>query len=77
MQIKINGEQPFQTIGNGFGASPSNEDTVLQYSADGYEYTDWEDGEIPAGKTIMVTNCFSRCLYFRFKNNNTELTINM
>lgn len=73
----INGEQPFQTINAGFSATPSNEDVQIQFSADGFTYDDYEDGFIPAHSMIEVSNCFSRCLFFRLKGNNSELKVNL
>ncbi len=77
MTKKITGEQPFQTINSGFSASPSNECVQIQYSADGKTYSDYPDGAVPAGSVIEVTNCFSRCLFFKLKGNNSTVNVNL
>lgn len=76
MMIKIKGEQPFQVLNGGFSASPSAEDIELYYSADGFSYSKYPKGEIPAGNVIEVTNCFSRCLFFKLVGNNSDLVVN-
>lgn len=77
MQKIIYGEEPFQTINSGFSASPSKENITLYFSADGYNYTEYPEGTIEKGNTIEVTNCFSRCLYFKLKGNKSKITVNL
>lgn len=77
MQKIIRGEEAFQTINSGFSATPSKQDVVLLYSADGKVYTEYPEGKITKGNTIEVTNCFSRCLFFKLKGNKSEIEVNL
>lgn len=73
MQYKINGEQPFQVLSSSFSISPSQQNTILQVSSDGINYSDLF--AISAGQTKMCTN-MSNGSYYRLKNNTSEVVIN-
>lgn len=73
-KLKIDGEQPFQlSSAHSFAVSPSEEDYTLQYSADGYDYTDWEE-ETPAGETLFVINV-PKNTYYKLSGNASEVTV--
>lgn len=71
--FEIEGEAPFQVIGHSFAASPSAEGYTLQYSADGYNYTSWDEAT-PSNENLVVTD-FASGLYFRLYGNNSKVTI--
>lgn len=73
-RIKVNGENPFQVLAHSFSVSPSNESYTLQYSANGKEYTDWEE-TTPANETLVV-NGVAKLMYFKLKGNNSDVDIN-
>ncbi len=73
-RIKVNGEKPFQVLAHSFSVSPSNESYTLQYSANGKEYTDWEEST-PANETLVV-NGVAKLMYFKLKGNNSNVDIN-
>ena len=73
MTQKIAGQAPFQVLATNFSISPSEQNTVLQISADGTNYSDLFT--ISAGQTKMVTNVANGS-YYRLKNNQSEVTIN-
>ena len=55
-QFTVSGENAFQVLSHSFSVSPSNEGYVLQYSADGINWTDYEE-EVPADETLIVNGC--------------------
>lgn len=55
-QIKIKNDASFQVLSHSFSVSPSSEAYVLQYSADGIDWTDYEE-EIPADEVLIVNDC--------------------
>ena len=73
MVQKITGQQPFQVLATNFSISPSLQNTILQISANGTDYSDLFT--ISAGQTKMVTNVANGS-YYRLKNNASEVTIN-
>lgn len=73
MNFKVSGQTPFQINARSFAVSPSNETYTLCYSADGVNYTDWED-ETSSGETLVVNN-IAKSMFFYLKNNNSEVTI--
>ncbi len=73
MTQKITGEAPFQVLATNFSISPSQQNYVLQISADGTNYSDLFT--VSAGQTKMVTNVANGS-YYRLKNNNSEVTVN-
>lgn len=72
-RFKINGEAPFQVLAHSFGVSPADDNYTLEYSADGFTYTEWED-ETPAEENLFVIN-IPKYAYFRLKGNTGEVTI--
>ena len=69
----IQGEQPFQVDAHSFSVSPSNEGYTLEYSADGVEYTAYDE-EVPAGETLIVNGvAFNQ--FIRLSGNDSEVTI--
>lgn len=73
MKINISGEQPFQVLAHSCIISPSNEDYVLQFSADGITYSDWDE-TVPAGENCMVVN-FAKFTYFKLSGNNSDVIV--
>ena len=69
----IDGEAPFQVLAHSFGVSPSENGYTLEYSADGYDYTEWEEAT-PADENLFVINV-PKCAYFRLKGNSGEVTV--
>lgn len=72
-KIKINGEKPFQILAHSFSVSPSASGYTLQYSANGKDYTDWSENT-PANENLVV-NGIAKFMYFRLKNNTSEVDI--
>lgn len=72
-KLKITAEAPFQILAHSFGVSPSEDGYTLQYSADGYDYTDWEEAT-PAEENLFVINV-PKFAYFKLKGNSGEVTI--
>jgi hypothetical protein len=70
----ITGEKPFQVLAHSFSVSPSAQGYTLQYSADGINYTDYEEAT-PANETLIV-NGIAKGMYFRLKGNSSEVVIN-
>lgn len=73
MQIKINGNAPFQVNATNFSISPSAEGYTLQISADGVNFSDLF--AVGAGVTRMVTGVASGS-YYRCNGNQSEIQIN-
>lgn len=72
-KLKINGEQPFQILAHSFGVSPAEASYTLQYSADGFDYTDWTENT-PAEENLFVINV-PKFSFFKLKGNTGEVTI--
>lgn len=73
-RIKVNGENAFQVLAHSFAISPSSEGYTLQYSANGIDYTDWEEAT-PANETLVV-NGVAKLMFFKLKGNNSNVDIN-
>lgn len=73
-RIKIKGEQPFQVLAHSFAATPSAEGYTLNYSANGEEYTAWEEAT-PANETLVV-NGVAKLMYFKLVGNQSDVEIN-
>lgn len=73
MRIKVNGEDAFQVLAHSFGVSPSTEGYTLQYSADGINYTDWEE-ETPADENLFVINV-PKYTFFKLSGNESDVII--
>ena len=73
-RIKITGEQPFQVLATSFAVSPSAEGYTLNYSANGVEYTAWEEAT-PANE-VLVVNGVAKLMYFKLVGNASDLDIN-
>ena len=73
MQLKINGSNPFQIRAHSFTVSPSAEGYTLEYSADGINYTAYEEA-VPANETLIV-NGVAYEQYIRLNGNNSEVTV--
>lgn len=70
---KITGQQPFQILSSNFSISPSEQNYVLQISANGSDYSDLFT--VSAGQTKMVTNVANGSFY-RLSGNESEVSIN-
>ena len=53
MELKINGPQTFQVNAHSFIASPSETDYVFMYSADGENWSEYDE-VTPAGEVLNV-----------------------
>lgn len=73
MKISVVGETPFQTGLESFCISPSSTEYVLNYSADGYAYTAWEEST-PANE-VLVVNGSPSGMYFKLVGNKDILTL--
>lgn len=73
MRIKVNGEDAFQVLAHSFGVSPSSEGYTLQYSADGINYTDWEEAT-PANENLFVINV-PKYTFFKLDGNSSDVII--
>ena len=73
-RIKITGEQPFQILAHSFAVSPSAEGYTLNYSANGEEYTAWEEAT-PANE-VLVVNGVAKLMYFKLVGNQSDVEIN-
>ena len=72
-KLTINGEAAFQVLSHSFSVSPSSEGYTLQYSANGTEWTDYEEA-VPADETLVVNDCaFGQ--YIKLSGNNSEVTV--
>lgn len=74
VQKQITGEQSFSPLAHSFGVSPSTSGYTLAYSADGVNYTLYEEST-PANETLIV-NGVPKGFYFRLAGNTSDVTIN-
>lgn len=72
MEFTIKGENTFKIPSNSFAISPSDQTYTLNYSADGINFTEWEDST-PSGENLVVTDA-PLGLIFKLVGNNSELT---
>lgn len=72
-KLKISGETPFQILAHSFAVSHAEDSYTLEYSADGYDYTEWEEAT-PANETLFVVD-IPKNTYFRLKGNSGEVVI--
>ena len=73
-KIKVSGETPFQiSVAHSMGISPSSEGYTLNYSADGFSYTAWDEAT-PANENTFVIN-FPKGAYFKLVGNASEVTV--
>ena len=69
----VSGETAFQVDAHSFSVSPSNEGYTLQYSADGINFTSFDE-PVPASETLIVNGvAFNQ--YIRLLGNASEVTI--
>lgn len=73
MRMIISGEQPFSVLGHSFMVSPSKEQYTLSYSANGVDYTDYEEAT-PANENLSVYDIPSSC-YFKLKGNKSDVVV--
>lgn len=71
--MKIQGEQIFGVPTTSFAVGPSNEDYVLNYSADGVNFSPWSE-ETPAGETLVVSG-FAKGMGFYLEGNASTVYI--
>lgn len=55
MKQKIESNPSFQVLSHSFSVSPSSQEYTLQYSADGINWTDYEE-TIPADENLVVVD---------------------
>lgn len=68
--MKISGQSVFQIPAHSFICSPSESGYVLQYSADGVNFTSYDE-ETPAGENLIV-NGVPKFTYFKLSGNTDE-----
>ena len=73
MKLSIDRDKPFQTGISSFCISPSTSEYVLWYSADGKNYTAWEEAT-PANE-VLVVNAAPNGMYFKLVGNKDILTL--
>lgn len=74
MTVKITGATPFQVLAHSCVISPSEDGYTLNYSADGINYTAWDEAT-PANETLMV-NGLAYGTYLMCSGNTSQLVIN-
>lgn len=72
-KIRVNNENAFQVLAHSFSVSPSTSGYVLQYSANGEEYTDWDEAT-PANENLVV-NGVGKYMYFKLKGNTGNVDV--
>lgn len=72
-KLRIQGENAFQILSHSFAVSPSTNGYTLQYSANGEEFTDWEEAT-PANETLVV-NGLAKFMFFKLKGNSGYVDI--
>ena len=72
-QKKVHAETPFQVLAHSFAVSHAETSYTLEYSADGYDYTEWEEST-PANETLFVVD-IPKMTYFRLKGNTGDVVI--
>lgn len=73
MSRMVKGDKPFQILSDAFALSPSSTGYVLEYSADGKNYTAWDE-RVPANENLVV-NGVANGMYFRCNGNSDELVL--
>ena len=71
---KVKGEETFQILAHSFAVTPSAEGYTLNYSANGVEYTAWEEAT-PANE-VLVVNGVAKLMYFKLVGNQSDVEIN-
>ena len=56
MILQISADTAFQVLSHSFSVSPSSSGYVLQYSANGRDWTSWEE-PVPASENLIVNGC--------------------
>ena len=74
MKLKVTGDTPFQVMAHSCAVSPSEQGYTLQYSADGVNYTAWEEAT-PANENLIV-NGLAWGTYLRLSGNTSEVVVN-
>ena len=74
MTKKITGDTPFQVLAHSCAISPSAQGYTLNYSADGINYTAWDEAT-PANENLIV-NGLAYGTYLRLSGNTSEVVIN-
>lgn len=71
--MKIKSEQIFSIPQTSFAISPSNEGYTLAYSADGTNFTEYDE-PTPAGQTLVVNGC-AKFMKYKLVGNASEVLI--
>ena len=74
MQKVVSGETPFQIMAHSCAISPSEQGYTLQYSANGVDYTSWDEAT-PANENLIV-NGLAYGTFLRLSGNTSEVVIN-
>ena len=72
-KIKVNNENVFQVLAHSFSVTPSRQSFTLSYSANGLNFTDYDE-PTPANETLIV-NGVAKGMYFKLKGNRSEVEV--
>ena len=72
-KFTIKGENKFKIPAHSFTISPSTESYTLGYSADGINFTEWEDS-VPIGDNLVITDAPLN-LTFKLIGNTSDLIV--
>ena len=72
-KINVHGEAPFQVLAHSFSVSHAETSYTLEYSADGYDYTEWEEST-PANETLFCVD-IPKNAFFRLKGNTGDVVV--
>lgn len=73
MVLEISGETPFQVLSHSLSISPSNEGYSFQFSANGVDYTSYDEA-VPANENLIV-NGVAFGQYVRLSGNASKVTV--
>lgn len=69
----ISGEDAFQVLAHSFSVSPSNEGYTLNYSANGTDWTAYDEAT-PSGENLIV-NGIAKGMWFKLEGNASNVEI--
>lgn len=73
-RLKISGEQHFQVGAPLFAIGPSTSGYTLYYSADGVNFTPWDEGTL-ADTTQVVANAAAGMFFYLYGNSDDNIVI--
>lgn len=73
MYLEISGETAFQVMSHSFSVSPSESGYTLQYSANGKDWTSYEEA-VPSNENLICNACaFGQ--YVKLSGNTSTVTV--